>query len=120
MFSKCLGVKFSTNLKDMVNMNYTQVLDSIKNVITMWSKRFLTVYGRVTVVKCFMLSKFNYIGQMLPNPSDEFLREVNEYIFKFIWNGKPDRIKRSQMIQDKSSSYYLPPESFKNKLAKTY
>lgn len=95
-----LGVKFSTNLKDMVNMNYTQVLDSIKNVITMWSKRFLTVYGRVTVVKCFMLSKFNYIGQMLPNPSDEFLREVNEYIFKFIWNGKPDRIKRSQMIQE--------------------
>jgi hypothetical protein len=95
-----LGVTFCTKLKDMVNMNYMKALFSIKTTIAMWSKRSLTVFGKVTVIKAFILAKLNYIGQMLPNPSDEYLKEVNECIFKFIWNGKPDKIKRSQIIQD--------------------
>ena len=95
-----LGVSFCTNLKDMVNINDIKCIDYIKNTITMWSKRCLTVYGKVTVIKAFLLAKLNYVGQMLPNPSEEFLKQINECIYKFIWNGKPDKIKRGQMILD--------------------
>ena len=88
-----LGVTFDTDLKNMTQINFTKAFESMQKTIDIWSKRSLTVYGRVTVVKTFILAKLNYIGQMLPNPSDEFMKKVNECIFKFIWKGKQDRIK---------------------------
>ncbi len=40
---------------------------------------------------------------MLPNPSKVFIKAVNEEIFKYIWNDKPDRIKRVKFIQNYES-----------------
>ena len=59
-----------------------------------WSKRNLSVLGRVVVVKSLVLPKLSYIAQMLPNPSSEFIKTLNKDIYDFIWKGKPDRIKR--------------------------
>lgn len=95
-----LGVTFSTDINSMVDINYENVLSLIRQLIQIWSKRSLTVLGRVTVVKSLLLAKLNYFGQMLPNPSADYLKTLNDLIFKFVWDGKPDKIKRSQMIQD--------------------
>ena len=43
-----LGVHFSTTLEEMVSINYDKVMISVKNTIQHWSKRNLTVLGRVT------------------------------------------------------------------------
>jgi len=94
-----LGVTFSTHLPDMVNINFNKALTSMRNQIRVWSKRNITVLGRVVVVKSLVLAKLNYIGQMLPNPSSDYLKTVNDEIYKFIWQGKPDKIKRDQMTQ---------------------
>jgi hypothetical protein len=56
--------------------------------------------GRVTVVKSLILAKLNYIGQMLPNPPEHIMKDINNVIYTFIWNGKPDKVKRTQIIQD--------------------
>ena len=37
---------------------------------------------------------------MLPNPSKDFIKTANDEIFKYIWNDKPDRIKRAQFKQN--------------------
>ena len=73
----------------------------------------------VTVLKTFFLAKLNYIGQML----DEFMKKMNECIFKFLWKGKQDRIKRSQMIQEYKfggvkSLMWTHPKGTENKLDK--
>ena len=56
--------------------------------------------GRVVVVKSLVLLKLSFIAQMLPNPNKDFIKTVNDMIFKYVWGGKPDRIKRSQFVQN--------------------
>ena len=53
-----LGVSFSTNLNDMLNLNYQKALSTIRQLIDTWSKRSLSVLGRITLVKSLLLSNF--------------------------------------------------------------
>ena len=66
----------------------------IKQIINNWMKRMSTPLGRIAIIKSLLISKLSYILLTLPNPSDNFLSELNKILFKFIWNQKPDRIKR--------------------------
>ena len=58
---KALGVAFSTDLDSMVSLNYNKAIESLRKQIAMWSKRNLTVLGRVTVVKSLLLSKLTFL-----------------------------------------------------------
>lgn len=65
---KALGVQFSTNVDEMGNLNYNSVLDSVLNMIQHWSKRNLTVLGRITVLMSLLIPKFNHLVFAIPNP----------------------------------------------------
>ena len=95
-----LGVIFDTNLEAMVTKNYDKCMTSMKKLISIWEKRNLTVLGRVVVIKSLVLPKLSYVAQMLPNPGKEYVKEVDDILYKYTWNNKPDRIKRSQFIQN--------------------
>ena len=95
-----LGVKFSTNLSEIVNLNYTEKIREIKNLLIQWSKRNLTPFGKITVLKSLVISKINHLILSLPNPTDRILQELNSLFFKFIWNGSIDKIKRKISIKD--------------------
>ena len=98
-YFKYLGIDFSGDLHDMVDHNfYTQILH-INSQMTLWLKRSLTVFGRIIVVKSLLVSKLNYLFLSLPNPSDEIMKLLQKSFFEFIWNHKPDKISRKQMIQ---------------------
>ena len=48
---RALGMDFIMTLEAMVTITYNRVLMSILKLIIQWSKRNLTVLGRVTIVK---------------------------------------------------------------------
>ena len=98
---RALGIDFSTNLDNMIDNNYNRVLNSISNLIGQWSKRNLTVLGRVTVAKSLILSKLTFLILTLPDPSKLFIKNLDSMLYKFIWKGV-DRVTRNQMIQDYS------------------
>ena len=52
---KLLGIKFDVNLNNMIKVNYDESIRKIKGIINQWSKRNLTVIGRITVVKTLLL-----------------------------------------------------------------
>ena len=60
----------------------------------MWHQRYLTPIGKVAVIKTLALSKLNHLFLALPNPKKELLKKIENMFYKFIWNGKPDKIKR--------------------------
>ena len=70
--------------------------------MTSWLRRYLTVLGRVTVVKSLLVSKLNYLILSLPNPGENLLKDINASFYNFIWGEKPDKISRSQMSQSYS------------------
>ncbi len=41
----------------------------------------------------------NNLGFVLPNPPNDIINDIKSAIFNFIWDGKPDKIKRTQLIQ---------------------
>lgn len=41
------------------------------------------------------MSQLVFLFAVLPNPSDNFLKELNRVLFNFIWGGKTDKIRRT-------------------------
>ena len=96
-----LGIKFNTNLKEMISENFDPKLEEINLLIKVWSKRKLTVFGRIVVLKTLIFSKILHLLSSLPSPPPNVLNELNKTFFKFIWNSKTERIKRDILIKDK-------------------
>ena len=70
--------------------------NSLKVLLNTWSGRNLTILGIIAIVKSFALAKLVYSCSVLNVPG-EFVKEVNNSIFSFIWNFKPDKIKRKTL-----------------------
>ena len=64
-------------------------------------QRYLTPFGKITIVKTFLLAQLNHLFTSLPNPEDSFVKEINELLFKFIWSSKPEKINRHTVMLDK-------------------
>ena len=66
---KALRVYFTYDPKLLKEKNFIELLDSIKN-LNIWSSRGLSLYGKVTIIKSFLISKFVYVCSILPTPKD--------------------------------------------------
>ena len=58
-----------------------------------------TLPGKITVIKALAASELVYVMSSLCT-CFKTLREINDLLFKFLWDGKRDKIKRSEMIAD--------------------
>lgn len=94
-----LGIKFSTNLEEMIELSYDKVLVDIQNMVTNWSKRNLTPIGKITVIKTLLISKMNHLFVSLPTPKNHYTEKINKILFRFLWNDKPDKISRDVVVQ---------------------
>ena len=81
---KALGVYFTYDQKLLKEKNFIERLDSIKKLINIWSARGLSIYGKVTIIKSFLIPKYIYICSILPTLK-ELLKELNKILFKFLW-----------------------------------
>ena len=89
-----LGIEFSTNLISMPEKNYKKAIEKVKVLINKWKNRYLTPLGRITVIKTHLISQCIHLISTLPR-SESFLKELNNILYQFLWNGKPDKIKRT-------------------------
>jgi hypothetical protein len=67
----------------------------VKKILNLWSYRDLTYIGKVTVIKTLALPILVQSLTVLPNPPDSILNDIEQIFYKFLWNGKKDKIKRS-------------------------
>ena len=95
-----LGLEFTVDLDKMVEKNYSKALTESQVILNNWKKRYLTPFGKVTVIKTFIVSKFNHFFISLPNPSPEMVKSISDLVYKFLWNEKPDKVNRQQICQD--------------------
>ena len=65
-----LGISFNgQNIKEVGELDYSQKIEKVRNLIKIWSKRNMTIIGRLTLIKCFLMSQFVYLINPLPSPS---------------------------------------------------
>ena len=58
---KALGVCYTYDVKLLREKNFIERPDSIKKLINVWSSRGLSIYGKLTIIKSFLIPKFVYI-----------------------------------------------------------
>ena len=94
-----MGVWISTNPIISINENYREKLEKIRSCLNCWEYCRLTLLGKIVVLKSLIASQLVYM--LFPLPSNQqVLDEINNIFYKFIWDGKGDKIKRSITISD--------------------
>lgn len=96
---KVLGVKFSTDISTISDLNYDGKLSEIRRILNRWRKRQLTPFGKITVIKTLVMSKLTYLFLNIPDPSEEFLQQTEAELYRFLWDSKPSRIKKETICQ---------------------
>jgi hypothetical protein len=94
-----LGIFFSYDTDYVVQKNFSDKLKAFKRILDLWSQRDLSLIGKVTILKSLAFSMITYQCCSL-NVPDEFLETVNSLAFKFLWSGKPNKIKSKTIIAD--------------------
>ena len=84
----------------MQEQNLYPKLNDFTNCLKRWQHRKLTLMGKITVIKTFALPKLIYPFTVLLDPPREVIQKLNSEIFSFIWDSKPDKIKRTTLCRD--------------------
>jgi Reverse transcriptase (RNA-dependent DNA polymerase) len=95
---KLLGATISRDLNALSN-NFTSIRDKIVNLISFWERFRLSLPGRISIAKTFLVSQINYLGcilEMSDNMSEELQRLLNNFIRKNL------RISEERMYLDPS------------------
>ena len=89
---KILGVKYSAT-RDCRQANLDAVKIRIKRTLDQWSERSLTLKGKITVAKSFIVSQLAYLMAATSIEKGE-LAVIQSHIMKFIWRGRPPKVAK--------------------------
>ena len=98
-----LGINLAVNLQQIPSLNYDPILISIQSSLSQWQRHSLTLIGKIAVLKSLIMSKLNYLFLCIPDPSARFIKKMEQLFFEFIWDNKPDKIKRNTLCMDYNS-----------------
>ena len=93
-YVKVLGIKLCNNANDIYSLNIKDKIVTSQTIMNIWMKRNLSLYGKCTIAKTFILSQFMYMFSVLPVIGQNIDKNVNTMLFEFLWDKKPDKIKR--------------------------
>ena len=107
---KLLGIVITHDKRDLIEMNYRPILSKMENLIKIWNLRKLSLYGKVTIIKTQLQSQLIYQLSVLPSPHKNFLNQFERLMFKFLWDSKPDKIKRVSLYGPKHEGGLSMPD----------
>ena len=98
---RLLGIDFDSDLAHM-DTNFRNKIEEIDKLYKNWLYRKLTPMGKITIIKSLALSKLSHVAMVCPIVDQSLITKLKNMSFNFLWNGKPDRMKRTET--------YLPSE----------
>ena len=89
-----LGIFISYKHSELIKRNFDPILLKLENITRIWARRNLSLLGKITIIKSYLQSQMVYQLSVLPSPPATFVNKAQKIMFKFLWNNKPDKIKR--------------------------
>ena len=113
-----LGMTFTTDKLLTFQTTLESKVKLFESCLKQWQHRKLTLVGKVTVIKNYALPKLIYVLTSLPNPSIQTIKRIERQMLEFIWDGKPEKIKRNILINnyDAGGLKTIDLETFKKSL----
>ena len=84
----------------MPEIYYPKVVNKIEKLLNGWNRRCLTPVGKITIIKNLAASQLNHIIMTCPTGSTKYIKELEKKFYAFLWEGKPDKIKRINLAQN--------------------
>ena len=110
-----LGVTISTDVNELLSLNFDPLIPKIENQIKIWNMRELSLFGKSLIIKTMLMSQLVYKLSVLPTPSNEFIDKLQSLFFKFLWGNRRPKIKRAVLYSDKQNGgLSIPNIHFKN------
>ena len=78
--------------EDLIEKNYGDIVQKVKTVLGAWHNRGLTLLGKVQVVNTLVASLFVYKMSVLPQIPEGIVKNVDNIVRQFLWNGKKAKI----------------------------
>ena len=105
---KLLGIYFDSTLSKM-HVNYEKAIESVRQEINSWKYHFLTIFGKVTVIKTMCIPKLNHIAVVVPNPSCAHLRALESELKQFISRNNPSVVdEKTRKMTVKEGGFGVP------------
>ena len=86
-----LGTIFDNKLENM-EQNFDIALAKVKKILNNWKHRYLTPFGKITVIKSLILSKLTHLVLILPSLDIRKLKNIEKKMYEFLWDGKPNQV----------------------------
>lgn len=86
---KLLGVEHAPQAPAV--LNWAPALDRVSSTLNGWSKRSLSLVGRVLVLNLLAMSKLWYVGTVYDMPTVH-MKNLQTMVCKFLWSGKKPRV----------------------------
>ena len=93
-----LGVTLSGNQEDHYILNFKKRLKNMKNLLSTWKCRSLSIKRKITVINTLAISPLLYLANVIYVPP-QVIAEVKDIIIDFLWDGKPPKIAYNVLIQ---------------------
>ena len=100
---KVNGILFLQDPRAREVRNVEKVIAAMTKHLEKWSRRHLTLIGKILILKTYAVSQAIFLMQSI-FLNENSLKRINQLMFKFLWNKNffnakaPDRIKRSVML----------------------
>ena len=109
-------------LESCARLNFDTKFQEVKRLFIIWLRGLITLLGRIPILKSLILSKLVHLWQLLPDPPDTFIEDLQKMIFCFVWNRKRDRISRDTAVKPIADGGLGIPQikSFMNALKLTW
>lgn len=87
-----IHIPLKTSIEQLLESNFSPTLDKIRDLLSTWGRRSLTLMGKVCVLKMLVIPKLVYQFTVLPNPSEEIFISLENMFKKFVWDGKRSKL----------------------------
>lgn len=86
--TKILGIKVCKDPRELAKINIDERIIKLKDSLKLWMPRYLTIKGKITIIKTIALPIFLFLIRLIHIPTDRII-EVQKILYNFVWpNGK--------------------------------
>ena len=82
------------DITKMGELNIYRKMGEIRKLISIWSSRNLTPYGKVSIIKSLLMSKITHMLLSLSSPDVICIKELYNTFSNFLWCGKPPKWRK--------------------------
>ena len=94
----CLGIYIGYAHDKNFKSNWSDKIDKIKNIVASFRERDLSLFGKIQVMKTFIISQFVLPVSLLTVPQ-KIVKQIENVLHEFLWGAK-DKIKILKVMQE--------------------